>query len=153
MSIKYKFFLLLPFICFLSGCDKENTYDYLIEHPLKLNQEFTDCQIDATKSPARNEYCQMVAKAANTVSDIIEQEQQDSLQFGQHLLEKEMACAKSKEDLRQAQQTLDVLKQKNAAAADIATAEQNLNALNQQYTKQHDEIKQILAVLGLNRPE
>jgi len=153
MSFRKTCFYLLPVAFLLSGCNKEFSYTYLIQHPDVLSQEYADCQSAAAKSPERVAQCEMVNNAVSNMKTVIDQAQEDPQQFGQLILDKEAACVQTKDALQQAQQSAASLKAKNASAVEIAAAEQKVSVIEQQYRKQHDEVKLMLAVLGLNSPE
>jgi chromosome segregation ATPase len=151
--VKKSFYFMLPVACLLTGCNKQSNYSYLIKHPAELFQQYSDCQSAAEKSPERVAECQKISDAAIAIKTDIQHMQDDPEAFGQQILDNETAWMKTREELQQAQQSLQSLKTKNASAADINAAVLKMNTIEQQCRKQDDEIKMMLGAVGLYSPE
>lgn len=148
-------FALLTLACLSqAACSSEShTYNYLVEHPLVLNQDMALCQSGAETSPDQQAQCEVARKAAVKVGGIIDQAQSDPERFGQLIMQKEDEMVKSREQLDQANSELVSLKAKNASAAELAAAETKVNSLEAEYQQRDQDVKIMLAVAGLNSPE
>lgn len=142
--------LMLPIMC---GCKEKLTYSYLIEHPAYLKTEFDRCQMMDDKKTNQSTQCDVVMKAADKLSIIVNEMQSDPEQFGEKIMASELDLVKVQDQLKTAQQSLETLKSQNASAAEIQSAQDKLTALQQECDDKHQAIKVMLAVVGLRSPE
>lgn len=137
----------------LAGCNETHTYSYLMQHPAVLKDEFTQCQASIQKTKEQAAQCEIVLNAAANMMTMMNEQQQDPEKFGQRVMDAEAEYVKSKADLSVAQQEVDNLRNGKAPAAEIAAAQAKLDKLKLQNDELQQEIKTMLAVLGMNSPE
>src|SRR5205823_6305047 len=97
----------------LIGCQREITYDYLIDHLSVLKQEIRQCEelnnTTSSMTVAQKNKCEIIIyTAANVVSQINEQ-QDDPQQFGKKIMQVENDYTAAKDELYQFQQDFNLL--------------------------------------------
>lgn len=137
----------------LMGCSQKTTYSYLIEHPTELKNQFDACQSLEQKSPDQVTQCEEVTRAAAYVSAVINEQQQNPEAFGQKVLDIEAANVKLEKAVEEAQQNIAALKAKQASASELQSAQQALASAESQLNTQRQQLKVMLAVIGLGSPE
>lgn len=153
MSPSKKIILMVFIMSSLAGCKEDLSYTYLVQHPKILKQEMDKCETMNEKTQDQAKQCDMVMYAAAQLTSIINEQQSDPEKFGQHVMDIEAAYAKSKAAVRDAQQTVDALKTKQASATELQAAEANLKSATNTYQTQRNEMKMLLAILGMASPE
>lgn len=111
-------------IFIMMGCNEKSTYTYLMQHRHELEQAMENCQTSINQKD--DAYCRMVEHAVENFNKLVTEQQSNPELFGQQILDQEIVCAKVKQD-------------KNANADQVA--------------KDCDEVKAMLAVVGLTSPE
>jgi predicted membrane protein len=137
----------------LVGCKQELTYSYLMKHPNVLKQEVAECQSIDEKSNENIKQCQITMNAAADLILIINEQQDDPEKFGQKILDSEIAAAKAKEKMYNAQQVLNRLKSENSPEAEIKAAQNELHQAREDYKQRRENVKVLLAVVSMNSPE
>lgn len=138
---------------FLLACKDKQSYSYLTQHPIALKEAFDHCQEMETRTPEDNTQCEVVMKAAAALTVVIDSMQSDPQKFGQSIMAEQLNAAKLNDERMNAERTVADLKAKNAPAADIAAAQTKLTSLQEQYDKKQEDLKVMLAVVGMNSPE
>lgn len=147
-----KYLISVLLLVSLSGCKERQTYSYLMRHPMVLKQEITECQASIEKTKDQATKCETVMSAGMNMSNIISQQQQDPEKFGQKILDAQENYIKLKEVLAATTKILEDLKSKNAAPEDIKTAQDDVYKAKKACSDQLQEIKVLLAVVGLGSP-
>lgn len=155
MSIIKKTFIGILAVGCLAGCNEKLTYAYLMQHPDVLKAEIQRCEsLSINQRTSENSaQCKIVANAANDMLIFISAQQQDPQEFGQKILDLQMAFAKSAQQLADAEQAVAALKTKNASSPELQTANEKLTQVQNTYENQRQQINAMLAVVGLNSPE
>ncbi len=144
--------IFLPFA--LIGCKDKLTYPYLMQHPLELKQAITKCQSTNEKSKEQAAQCEIVTYAAVNMMSIISEQQDNPEKFGQRIMDVESAYVKASDELHVAQQALDDFQQrKQTTATEIKAAQGKVENAKKTYDEKREEMKILLAVIGLNSPE
>lgn len=149
----FRFFILVLFSILLIGCNEKQSYSYYMRHPLELKQEITECQSILEKTKEQAAKCEMVMYAAMNITALINQQQQDPEKFGQRILDAQENFAKLKQAEEQARGILDGLKIKNASPTELRMAQDDLYKAKKASADQLQEVKVMLAVVGLGSPE
>lgn len=154
MSFRKNAFLVALSVIALNGCKEQITYNYLMQHPkvLKEKAEACDAQSIVEKSPAQITECKMVMEAASNMMSLINAQQEDPELFGQKILDAEIASANIHKDLTEAQKNLDKLKTNNPNLSTSNAAVEKVNKLKNDYEEKNNEVKVLLAVMGLGSP-
>lgn len=138
----------------LFGCQEANyTHDYLIQHPLLLKDEIEYCQSLMNKTPAQTKRCDLATTATATLMVLISERQQDPERFGQRVIDAEISYVKAKQDHQAARQVLDILVAKKATNNELEIAKTKVIETKQLYQAKRNEIKALLAVIGMSSPE
>lgn len=150
---KKTLFLILLMMLTLMGCKRDLTYSYFIEHPMVLKQTVESCQLLNEKSPEEIAQCAVARDAATTLTSVISEQQADPEKFGQRVMAIEAACVQAKETMMVAKKSVDALLMQKAPAAQLQAAQVKLAAATKVYQDQRNEMKMLLAVLGMASPE
>jgi chromosome segregation ATPase len=153
MSKMKKFFFTMVMFSALAGCNEAFTYSYLMEHPAVVKREMERCQGLDEKSAEQVNQCALVLQAATDLMSILNEQQMDPENFGQRIMDSELAYTKAYDTLREAQQGVDTLKNKNASAAELQVSQDKVNKAMKSYEETRKEMKVLLAVVGVNSPE
>lgn len=153
MPIMKKMFTALFMISALTGCKDKISDTYLKEHPAFLIQEVDRCQAMQSKTEAQSAQCDIIMNAAVSLKPIVDEQQSEPEKFGQRVLDAEMAYAKMKVDLNAASQAVQSLRAKNASSVEIQTAQAKLDEMKKQTADKRQELRVLLAVVGLSSPE
>lgn len=147
-------FLILTLSAFmLTGCNNEMSYNYLMQHPQVLRHEVTDCQSAEAKTQREISQCEIVMYAAANFNALVDEQQSDPEKFGQRIMDAEVAYIKLKADVTLAQESVATLKAKNASGKDLQTAQAALDKAQKDMKSKKEELKTLLAVMGINTPE
>lgn len=144
------------FASFLGGCNNEAlTYDYLMQHPAVLQKEIGRCEAMSfrERSNAQNAQCKIVADASNKMTELVTDQHNDPQEFGQRILDLQMASALTKQELVNAQTQLDALKAKHASEQEIDAQQKMLLEIQKAHADQDLQVKTLLAVVGIESPE
>jgi LAS superfamily LD-carboxypeptidase LdcB len=145
---------LMFFLLFLlTGCKEKQSYTYYLQHPLVLKQAVSDCQSSNAKTKEQEEQCDIVMSAANKILELINEQQSHPEEFGQRILDEQRQHAKLKEQAVKAKAVLASLKQKPASSVELRAAQDDLYKARKACYEQAQQIKILLAVLGLSSPE
>ncbi len=136
----------------LVGCQEDLTYSFLMQHPNALKKAVADCQ-EVNNSPEQSKQCEIVMFAAANMMSILNDQQANPEQFGQRVMDAEFACVKAKQELVAAQLALVDLQAKHASSADIKTAQDKVDQAKKTLDTQREQVKDMLAILGINSPE
>jgi len=153
MTIIYRIFILIVLPLLLIGCKEKQSYSYYMRHPLELKGEITECQSILEKTKEQAAKCEIIMYAAMNITALVNLQQQDPEKFGQRILEAQENYAKLKLTERQARNSLDELKNKNAPPAELRTAQDDFYKAKKASADQLQEVKVMLAVVGLGSPE
>jgi len=153
MTIISRIFILIVLPLLLIGCKEKQSYSYYMRHPLELKNEITECQSILEKTKEQAAKCEIIMYAAMNITALVNQQQQDPEKFGQRILEAQENYAKFKLTEKQARTGLDELKNKNASPAELRTAQDDFYKAKKASVDQLQEIKVMLAVVGLGSPE
>lgn len=156
MSLIKKLIAVIFVTVFLMGCQEQQlTYSYLMQHPDIVKEKVEQCESQsfAEKSQEQIAQCKIVMNAATNLMSIMSTQQQDPEQFGQKILDAEMASAKAKQELIDAQKKLDAFKGKEAPSAELKAANEKLQQAHKNFQEKHDEVSVLLAVIGMSSPE
>lgn len=135
-----------------AGCDSASytqqytVQDYL-EHPSALEKQLDNC--DANKA-SKSTQCNIAAQALTILQGYIKEMQTDPEQFGQKILDAEMAYAQLHDKLLQLQQDSGTLA---SQGADTSVVNAAINQTAQAADQKRHEVKALLAVSGLSSPD
>jgi hypothetical protein len=143
-------FIISSLALLVMGCQQdEHTLNYLLQHPLVLEKEFTRCQALKEVNPAQEEQCALVTKAVNQVSIVANQQRYEPEKFGLRILTAQMEINTYTTELVDAKKELVNLKdEKKAKRQQI-----KIDDLQMKMVAKQDEVKMMLAVMGLSTPE
>jgi len=153
MSIFQKIFLVILLPTALVGCTEKITYTYLMQHPNQLKQAIVTCQAKNERTKDQASQCEMVMYAAANMLAIISQQQEEPEKFGQRLMDAEVAYVKATDELQVAQEALADLQNKKASPTDLTAATDKMDKARKTVEEKNEEIKVMLAVLGLSSPD
>jgi hypothetical protein len=148
-----KFLMSSLILIALSGCNKKLSYSYLMQHPDVLKQKIADCQSTDEKSKEEIKECEIVLYAAANMVSLINEQREDPEKFGLRILNIEIAYMKAKEELRIAQQAVIPLQHKKAMNEELQPANKALDQAQKSYLDKREELRVLLAVMGLNSPD
>jgi len=143
--------ILLPIL--LTGCKENLTYPYLMQHPQVLKNAVENCQATKEKSKEEASQCEIVMNAATNLMSVMNEMQENPEQFGQRVMDAENAYVKAKNELYLAQQELADLQKKQATPAGLKAAQDKIDNAKKGYEGKREEVKVMLAVIGINSPE
>lgn len=136
----------------LAACTEKNRSDeWYMQHPMALKNAVIACQSAA--APKNQEQCDKLYTLATQMQDIITDQQTHPEDFGQRLIDEEIAGVKLHEAVKQAESSLQTLQQKNAAADEIKSAQEVLSQAKDACKAQKQKINIMLAVIALSSPE
>jgi hypothetical protein len=144
-----KFILILVMLIGLTACEKKLTYSYLISHPQELKAEMDRCQT----SDNNDQRCEIVLYAAANLTAIIRDQQANPEKFGQRVMDTQVQCLADKKALQTAKANLAALQKQQASAAEITSAQTEVAKAQQRFKDKREEVRMLLAVLGLGSPE
>ncbi len=127
-----KIILMICLLLAVTGCQQKDTYDYLMLHPKELKKEFVNCQ---TLQSAK---CEMVMRAADDFSSLLEDENNDPEAVGQKII--------------QTQQQLDLLL-KNYEQAKQSGDKDKIQLADNEYQNQVKKLNILYAVVATRSPE
>ncbi len=128
MTLK-KYSILLGAILFCASCTENKSYDYLMQHPRKLEKEYSACLHDASAA------CNTVRRAAKDFTAFLYEQQHHPEWFGEKIMKTQLA--------------LSVLNEEMKKTSDAVT----LKKLQDEYAEQCTTLKQLYAVMSLSTPE
>lgn len=137
----------------LSGCDKKPTYAWYMQHPEQLKEVIMACASDSQKSPERTAQCDMAMYAAENMQTLINQAQANPELFGQRILGAQMTYADLQKEVVSANVAFESLQMKHVAETQLRTAQDDLYKAKKALTDQGEQIKVMLAVVGLSAPD
>jgi len=152
MNKNIRYIVAIALLPFLVGCNEKKTHSYYMRHPKVLEKDLTECQTYSEKSSEQIAQCQTVKYAAANMMSLINELQANQEKFGQRIINAEANYVKLKATVAQAKHTLDELKYKQVSAAEIRAAQDDLYKAKNACEEQRQEIKELLAVLGMNSP-
>lgn len=153
MSIFQKKVLVMLLPIALAGCQEKMTSTYLMQHPDELKQAITDCQAMNEKTKEQASQCETVMYAAANMLSIVNEQQENPEKFGQRIMETEGTYVKATDELREDQRALADLQAKKVSPAELTAAEDKMEKAKKAVDEKRDEVKVMLAVLGLSSPE
>jgi len=144
---------LLFFTFLLLGCgQEEKNHDYYMLHPLELKQEAQNCHPDILEMPQSTAKCKMLVRAMFRMTGIVAEQQTDPEAFGQRVMDAESRLGMLEINVISAREELDHLRSKNVSPAELKLAEDNLSKAKKASDHQQQEIRVLLAVIGMNSP-
>ena len=147
-----RFILILSGIIFLLGCDEKHTYPYYMKHLDVLKKAMVECESQNEKSKQQALQCEMVMYAAGNIVSLINEQQSDPELFGQRVLTAQIENQQLKLNIVEIENKLNNLKRKQASSSEISSVQKELLKLKQASAKKSEEVKTLLAVLGLGSP-
>jgi len=103
--------LTLVSFLFLSSCQKEKNYDFLMQHPDVLYKAVEICQ------QQNHPFCAEVSLASNDFSALVNERAEDPELFGQKIMQEQARAVNLLQIYQQTQQIGDVGKVESAARA------------------------------------
>lgn len=147
-----RFAAIIVLLPLLVGCKEKNTYSYYMQHPAALKKAMVECESQVERSPAQATQCEAVMAAREKMISIINEWEADPEKFGQRVIEVQEHYAALKKAVMQAKEKLKELQGKQASAAEIKIAQDNLGKARKLCSEQAHEVKELLAVLGMSSP-
>ena len=138
--------LLVPFL--LACTEAEKNDDYYMQHPLELKQAIMACQGSFVQG-VKAAHCDMMMRAAVNMEAIVNQQQEDPERFGQRILHAEETLAQLKLAMIEAGKKAE---DSHLSPAESKRAQDDLDNAKKAYDKQYQEVKVLLAVLGMGGP-
>lgn len=141
--------LLMPL---LLGCHEEvKNYSWYMLHPQELQQEIMACQENGGLGKNASQ-CEIVMRAADKMTDIVNRQQEEPEKFGQSVLGAQQRLQQLNNTLINAHKMVDDLKSKNASSAELQSAQASLDKAEKDYAEQLQQVNVMLAVLGMSSP-
>lgn len=100
--------LLLSVVVLLTACQRQYSYEYLMEHPERLSVARERCQ----RKTLSEQECVLVNKASQDVMALSLQYTSDPMNFGQKILQSQIALAKLQTALKTATAAYNEVSQK-----------------------------------------
>jgi hypothetical protein len=149
---KWLFLVLLLLV--MTGCEQKRSYSYYMQHPGALREAVGRCQSSALpKSTDQAAACEIALYAASNVMSLLREQQTDPEAFGQRILDAEAACIRLKASVKRAERSLHEARSGNVSMAEIRAAQDDLYKAQQAWNKQLQEVKALLAVVGMSSPD
>lgn len=148
-----KMLIILFLLPSLTGCNKNQTYSYYMRNPEVLKAALTVCQTNNPITKEEITHCEIVLYSATKMLSLINEQQADPEKFGQRILNAEMNYMKLKKVVNDTQVSLDKIKNQQISTADLMAAKDDLYKVRKNCSDQLQEIKVLLAVVGLGRPD
>ena len=149
----FKFIVVFSMFAMLVGCQEKVNYTYLMEHPAFLKDEVMRCESSGGKVSSDAPSCDLVMRAANDFTNLINEQQEDPEKFGQRILDAESTYVKAKINLKEEKKSLSLLKDKKGESAEQKIAQEKLEKAEKDYQEKRTDVKILLAVVSLNSPE
>jgi len=137
----------------LTACSKPVTYSYLLSHPAALHKQLVTCQAETSKTQEQVKTCQMAMAAASKFEATVDEAQQNPEKFGERILKLESDYGKAKEAVHTAKQKMDALSNEHASLLSIKAATAQLAHEQQKSSDMQQELRLLLAVVGLSGPQ
>jgi hypothetical protein len=153
MSNFIKTLIILSLLPVLTGCNEKQTYSYYMRNPEVLKKAVMRCQSNTQTSKEDIAQCEIVLYSATKMIALVNEQQENPEKFGQRILDAEAEYVNAKEAVRKAQANVDELKNQQTSAADLMAAQDDLYKAKKAPADQLQEIKVLLAVVGLGRPD
>lgn len=152
MTKNIRYVIAISLLPLLVGCNENKTHSYYMQHPKVLEKAYAECQSNNDKTSEEIAQCETVKYAATSMMSLITEVQADQEKFGQRIINAEANYAKLKAAVVLAEKALDESKRKQSAAAKIRAAQDDLYKAKNACAEQGREVKELLAVLGMNSP-
>lgn len=137
----------------LSACETKHTYYYYMQHPDVLKNDLLQCSNESDKSAERAAQCEIVDYAAEKMEALLTEEQANPELFGMRILNAQTAYANMDKQLVIANQALEKLQSGHASDTQLRAARDDLYKAKKAYEDQGEEIKVLLAVVGMGSPD
>lgn len=147
-----KIILLAGTVFLLAGCQQSFTAQYLLEHPEALKSEVERCEMTVSMSDSMTKHCEIVVKAAGQFMTLLNHQQFEPEQFGETVLLSEMKVSDLKEQYLQNKKKRRGSVFKNMSADEKIKFKHEYEAIRNNYHHQLNELKILLAVIGVNTP-
>lgn len=145
------FILFLPLL--LNGCRDKKTYSYYMQHPAALSGAIARCQSEPEKTGDKAAECEIVMFAAENMISLINEQQDNPEKFGQRILDAQMAYSTLKQQADEASQSYQRLQMAHASDAQLRIAKDDLYKANKTCADKLEQIKTMLAVVGMGSPD
>jgi hypothetical protein len=123
--------MLIVLCCFvLSNCNNELTYNYLVLHLNKLEEAYSNCQIQDAPT------CSEIKRAAHDMGEIAYEQSKDPELFGQRIMEQQWLLQKLSKKL-------------NAEKS----AQDSRQAVREKYDEQFQKLQMMYAVVASHGPK
>jgi hypothetical protein len=123
----------------LTGCQEKKNYGYWMQHPAQIQRELERCH--ATEAPQ----CAEVRRAASDFTALLREQQMDPEKFGQKVLTAEYQLAQLKHEWQQAKAVYRVERNSDTL--------QKMESAQKAYWGKKEEVRILLAVIGVTSPE
>ncbi|VVC76239.1 hypothetical protein AQUSIP_15450 [Aquicella siphonis] len=137
----------------LAGCKDKASYSYYMQHPAALKAAVTSCQSEYNKTADRAAECEIVLFAAENMISLINEQQENPEKFGQRILTAQMDYMVLKQRAAEADQSYQQLKNTHAPDARLRTAKDDLYKAKKACADKLEQIRILLAVVGMGSPD
>jgi hypothetical protein len=153
MSNLKHIFSILGITLILTACQQTpHTVAYLMRHPVTLEKDLRFCMSDSSKSDLQANYCNIVLEAQEKIRDYLEAQQIDPEKFGQRIMDTEVAYTALKAEFIGTKRQFELLKTQNVSQAELQPLQDKLILTEKRYREKQQELKVLLAVIGLSSP-
>lgn len=138
----------------LTACDDQDNYQYLITHPAVMKKKMAACAtMSKTASNIEKQRCEIVTNASTKFMAVVAEQQTDAEKFGVRVLMAETAYSNAKAKMKQLE--ADLAAAKAAPTTDVAAIhkmEEDLAAAKKDSDDKRQEVRMLLAVVGVSTP-
>lgn len=149
-----KLMCLAGLVSILTACEDQDNYQYLITHPTVMKKKMAACAtLSKMASNVEKQRCEIVTNASTKFMAVVAEQQTDAEKFGVRVLTTETAYANAKAKVKQLE--ADLAQAKAAPTADVAAIhklEEDLAAAKKDSDDKREEVRMLLAVVGVSTP-
>ena len=143
--------MMILILLFVIGCKPQLTYSQLMEQPALLKKEMEQCEKNPTLADEKTLQCKIVMQAFSRFLSLVKQKEENPEEFGERILQAEMALADTLEEIHHQEQQLKALQ--THSSDQLKKIQNKLEEMHAIYDIRESEIKTLLAVILESSPE
>ncbi len=137
----------------LTACEDQYNYQYLITHPEVMKKKMAACEVmSKSASNLEKQRCQLVTSASTKFYAIVAEQQTDAEKFGVRVLTAETDYANAKIKVKQLEADLAKARANPGDVTAMHKLEEDLAAAKKDSDSKREEVRMLLAVMGVSTP-
>lgn len=148
-----KVMCLAGLVSMLTACEDRYNYQYLITHPAIMKKEMDACDVmGMTASNVEKERCAIVTHANATFMGVVVEQKINAEKFGVRVLTAETDYANARIKVKQLEADLANAKTNSGDTTSMHKLEEDLAAAIKDCEDKRQEVRMLLAVMGVSTP-